>query len=212
MGSKTATANTGTRKENSPKRTFRRITATLSILDGDMFTSMCQTLTIPVNIVGVMGKGVAFRAKYQFPDVYVKYQNYCRSHQLEMGKPVLYKREASFDHELADEPSMIKNMNGETWFLLFPTKKHWKDQSKIADIEAGLQWIVTNYKKKEIKSLALPALGCGLGGLEWSNVGPLICQYLANLDIPVNLYLPAEHLIPDELIIPQFLLPKQRQL
>jgi hypothetical protein len=188
------------------------ITETLSVLDGDMFFSLLQTLTVSVNIVGVMGKGVASRAKYQFPDVYVKYQDYCRSHQLQMGKPVLYKREASFDHELADEPSMLKHMNGETWFLLFPTKKNWRDNSRIEDIETGLKWIVNNYEKEGIKSLALPALGCGLGGLEWAKVGPLLCQYLSKLNIPVHIYLPAEHPVPDELITPQFLLSKQKPL
>lgn len=188
------------------------VTSTLWIIDGDMFFSLCQTLTISVNIVGVMGKGVASRAKYQFPDVYVKYQDYCRNRQLKMGKPVLYKREVSFDHELADEPSMLKNGNGETWFLLFPTKRHWSEQSNIRDIEAGLKWIVDNYKENGIKSLALPALGCGLGGLKWEDVGPLICQYLADLDIPVNVYLPAEKFIADELITSEFLVSKQRKL
>ena len=184
----------------------RQITATLSVLDGDMFFSLAQTLTISVNIVGVMGKGVASRAKYQFPDVYVYYQDLCRNHHLKMGTPVLYKRELSFDCEFADEPSTLKSANGETWFLLFPTKKDWRDNSNIDDIEAGLKWIVQNYKKEGIKSLALPALGCGLGRLEWAQVGPLICQYLSKLNIPVSIFLPAEHQIPDEQITPEFLL------
>jgi O-acetyl-ADP-ribose deacetylase (regulator of RNase III) len=184
----------------------RQITPLLSVLDGDMFFSLAQTLTVSVNIVGVMGKGVASRAKYQFPDVYVHYQDLCRRRQLKMGTPVLYKRELSFDYEFADEPSTIKETNGETWFLLFPTKKHWSDKSNIRDIEAGLKWIVENYKKEGIKSLALPALGCGLGGLNWAQVGPLMCQYLSQLDIRVYIYLPEEHEVPDEQITPEFLL------
>lgn len=190
----------------------RQITSSFSVVDGDMFFSLAQTLTISVNTVGVMGKGVASRAKYQFPDVYVHYQDVCRSHKLKMGKPVIYKREGSFDYELADEPSTLKKVNAETWFLLFPTKKHWRDQSNIGDIEAGLRWIVENYKKEGIKSLALPALGCGLGRLDWAEVGPLICQYLSALDIPVCVYLPAEHEIPDKLISPEFLLSKRTHL
>lgn len=184
----------------------RQITPLLSVLDGDMFFSLAQTLTVSVNIGGIMGKGVASRAKYQFPDVYVHYQDLCRRNQLKMGTPVLYKRELSFDYEFADEPLTIKELNGETWFLLFPTKKHWSDNSDIRDVEAGLKWIVENYKKEGIKSLALPALGCGLGGLSWSQVGPLMCQYLAQLDIRVYIYLPEEHEIPDEQITPEFLL------
>ncbi len=185
---------------------IREITALLSVLDGDMFFSLAQTLTISVNIVGVMGKGVASRAKYQFPDVYVHYQDSCRKNELKMGTPVLYKRELSFDCEFADEPLTLKNINGETWFLLFPTKKHWRDNSQIKDIEAGLKWIVENYKKEGIKSIALPALGCGLGGLDWAQVGPLMCQYLSQLDIRVYIYLPAEHQVPDEQLTPKFLL------
>jgi len=190
----------------------RQITPTFSVADGDMFFSLAQTLTVSVNTVGIMGKGVASRAKYQFPDVYVYYQDVCRSHKLKIGKPVLYKREASFDYELADEPSTLENVNAETWFLLFPTKRHWRDDSRIEDIEAGLQWIVENYKKEGIRSLALPALGCGLGRLDWKDVGPLIRHYLGDLDIPVCVYLPAEHEIPDEHISPEFLLSKQTHL
>jgi hypothetical protein len=187
----------------------RQITPLLSVLDGDMFFSLAQTLTVSVNIVGIMGKGVASRAKYQFPDVYVHYQDLCRKRQLKMGLPALYKRELSFDCEFADEPSTIKQANGETWFLLFPTKNHWSDRSDIRDIEAGLKWLLENYKKEGIKSLALPALGCGLGGLKWCDCGPLMCQYLSKLDIPVYIYLPEEHEVPDEQITPEFLLGKK---
>jgi len=190
----------------------RKITPLLSVVDGDMFFSRAQTLTISVNTVGVMGKGVASRARYQFPDVYVRYQDLCRKRQLKMGKPVLYKREVSFDFEMADEPSTLTNPNAETWFLLFPTKKHWSDKSNISDIEAGLKWLVENYKKEGIKSLALPALGCGLGGLEWEDVGPMLVQYLSVLDIPVSIFLPAEKQIPDKLISPDFLLRKKGHL
>ena len=190
----------------------RGITPLLSVVDGDMFFSRAQTLTVSVNIVGVMGKGVASRAKYQFPDVYVRYQDLCRSRQLRMGKPVLYKREVSLDHEMADEPSTLTNANGETWFLLFPTKKHWRDRSNIGDIEAGLKWLVENCRKEGITSLALPALGCGLGGLEWDDVGPILVQYLSTLDIPVSIFLPAEKEIPNALISPDFLVRKKTHL
>jgi O-acetyl-ADP-ribose deacetylase (regulator of RNase III) len=188
----------------------RQITPLLSVLVGDMFFSRAQTLTVSVNIKGIMGKGVASRAKYQFPDVYVRYQDACRNGKLKMGKPWLYKREISTDCELADDPESLINPNGETWFLLFPTKKHWRDNSKIEDIEAGLVWLSKNYQKEGIKSLALPALGCGLGGLDWANVGPLLCKYLSTFEIPVCIYLPAEKRIPDYQVSSEFLLPKQR--
>jgi hypothetical protein len=181
------------------------LTPNLSLIEGDMLFSRLHTLTISVNIVGIMGKGLASRAKYQFPDVYVFYQDLCRKKILRMGKPYLYKRESSFDYELADEPSTLSNANLETWFLLFPTKRHWRERGDIHGIEEGLQWLVANYKKEGIKSLALPALGCGLGWLEWREVGPLLYRYLSTLEIPVWIYLPREKKVPDQELTKEFL-------
>jgi len=183
------------------------LTRNLSLVEGDMFFSRMQTLTISVNTVGVMGKGLASRTKYQFPDVYVVYQDLCRNKVLKMGKPYLYKRETSLDYILADEPERLTNANLGTWFLLFPTKRHWKEMADIKGIEEGLKWLV-NYKKQGIKSLSIPALGCGLGWLDWGTVGPLLCNCLQDLDISVNLYLPVEKKIPDEQLSKDFLLGK----
>lgn len=159
-----------------------------------------------VNCVGVMGKGLASRAKYQFPDVYVYYQDLCRKRILQMGKPRIYKRESSFDYELADEPSTLSGANSETQFLLFPTKQDWRERADIDGIEKGLQWLRDNYKNEGVKSLAIPALGCGLGRLDWRDVGPLMCKYLSSLDIPVWIYLPAERKISEEFLSKEFLL------
>lgn len=185
-----------------------RVTPHMFLVEGDMFFSNMQTLTVSVNTVGIMGKGLASRAKYQFPDVYVVYQDACRSKRLQMGKPYLYKRESFVDEELADEPSSLTSPNSTKWFLLFATKKHWRENSDIAGIEQGLQWIRGNYKTLGIESLAVPALGCGLGGLDWKDVGPLICQYLVTLDIPVAIYLPREKEIPHKYLTSKFLLGK----
>lgn len=186
-------------------RRHGRISPTLIWVDGDMFFSRMQTLTISVNIKGVMGKGLASRAKYQFPDVYVVYQDVCRRKVLRMGKPYLYKREVSLNQALADEPLLAED-NESKWFLLFPTKQDWRERSNIEDIEKGLQWIRDHYKTEGIKSLAIPALGCGLGGLEWREVGPLMCRYLAGLDIQVAIYLPQERQVPEEYLRAEFLL------
>ncbi len=183
------------------------LTRNLSLVSGDMFFSRLQTLTVSVNCVGVMGKGLASRAKYQFPDVYVKYQDVCRSKQLRMGQPFLYKRERSYEVELADHPSSFRNGNGNTWFLLFPTKGHWKEDSDIRGIEAGLLQVTRSWQHDRIRSLALPALGCGLGRLNWRDVGPLMCRFLCELPIPVWIYLPAERKVPEEQLTREFLLP-----
>jgi hypothetical protein len=182
------------------------LTERLSLVKGDMFFSGLQTLTVSVNCVGVMGKGLASRAKYQFPDVYVRYQDLCRQRVLRLGRPYLYKREVSFDHELADEPQTLSNANSDTWFLLFPTKGHWKEPADLKGIEDGLQWVQDSYLKEGVSQLAVPALGCGLGKLDWRQVGPLICSRLGTLDIPVQVYLPAERAIPDDLLTRNFLL------
>ncbi|MGC9000763.1 DarT ssDNA thymidine ADP-ribosyltransferase family protein [Caldisericum sp.] len=186
----------------------RRIPLTdhLSLVEGDMFFSRMQTLTISVNTIGVMGKGLASRAKYQFPDVYVKYQDLCKDKTLRMGKPYLYKREGSLDFILTDEAEKLTNLNLQTWFLLFPTKTDWRKKADLKGIEEGLDWLVQEYKKEDIKSLAIPALGCGLGRLTWGEVGPILCTYLSQLTIPVSLYLPLESKIPEDQLKPDFLI------
>lgn len=183
-----------------------RLTENLYLVEGDMFLSRMQTLTVSVNTIGVMGKGLASRAKYQFPDVYVFYQDLCRSGELKMGKPCLYKRESSLDFILSDEAERLTNINLQTWFLLFPTKTNWRFRADIKGIEEGLRWLLGNYRSEGIESLAIPALGCGLGWLEWGYVGPILCKYLSKMDIPVKLYLPMERRIPEEQLSREFLL------
>ncbi|NEP11471.1 MAG: DUF4433 domain-containing protein [Symploca sp. SIO2C1] len=187
-----------------------RIADKIAIVKGDMFFSRMQTLTVSVNCVGAMGKGLASTAKRRFPDVYVRYQDLCKKKQIMPGKPCLYKRESSVFDELYDDdylPLEAIEDNFPTWFLLFPTKNHWRNKSNIHDIERGLKWLVDNHQAQGIQSLALPALGCGLGGLDWYRVGPLMCKYLVLMkDIQVVIYLPTEREIPGEYLTPEFLL------
>jgi hypothetical protein len=181
------------------------VTPTLSLVGGDMFFSRMQTLTVSVNTVGIMGKGLASRAKYQFPDLYVRYQDVCRRGLLRMGVPYLYKRESSLHEELADDPGSFTDIQ-ETWFLLFATKTHWKNRADLDGIVQGLNWVRDNLETHGITSLAMPALGCGLGGLSWADVGPLMCRTLGTLGIPVWIYLPAEKAPPREWLTRSYLL------
>jgi O-acetyl-ADP-ribose deacetylase (regulator of RNase III) len=183
-----------------------RIPPNISLINGDMFFSEMQTLTVSVNLRGIMGKGLASRAKYQFPDVYVEYQDACRKKRLTAAKPYLYKREASLDEELADLGTPLNTANAVKWFLLFATKRKWRDNSRIEDIEAGLAWFRDHFAAEEIQSLAIPALGCGLGGLDWETVGPIMCRYLHNLEIPVAIYLPRERAIDPKFFTASYLL------
>jgi O-acetyl-ADP-ribose deacetylase (regulator of RNase III)/uncharacterized protein YwgA len=141
-------------------------------LIGDIFASEAQTLVNTVNCVGIMGKGVAAEFKKRFPEMYEDYSRRCERNQVRLGEPYLYR-------DLGG--AMIVN---------FPTKDHWRSPSRLADIERGLEIFVQHYKDWGITSVAFPPLGCGNGGLEWSEVGPLMYRMLGNLDINVEVYAP----------------------
>lgn len=185
-----------------------RLNERISLSKGDMFFSSMQTFTISVNLKGVMGRGLASRTKYQFPDAYVRYQDDCKSKKLQAGKPTLFKRGIRIEEELADDPSKLEpsGINGFRWFLFFPTKRHWRDDSRFEDIELSMQWLVENYKKQGIESIALPALGCGLGNLHWKDVGPMMCHYLNKMAITSCIYLPMEEQLEPDLLNAEYLL------
>ena len=180
----------------------------ISLIDGgDIFFSELQTLTVTVNLQGVMGKGLALRAREQFSDVYVEYEKACRSKKVRVGRPYVYKREASVADELTDFKiyrGQIKNPM--KWFLLFATKRHWRTNSRIEDIESGLRWVQDNFKKEGIQSLAMSALGCTNGSLDWADVAPLMCKYLHRINIPVEIYLPREYPIKPQHLTESYLL------
>ena len=119
-----------------------------------------------------MGKGIALEFKKRFPDVYTDYVDRCGHDQVRLGQPYLYK---SLVHQ---------------WALNFPTKDDWRMATRLEDIVRGLEYVLANYKKWGITSLAVPPLGCGQGQLEWRVVGPTLYEYLMKMDIPVELYAP----------------------
>lgn len=141
-------------------------------LIGDLFTSKALTLVNTVNCVGVMGKGVALEFKKRFPLLFEDYTERCQRKQVRLGEPYLYR--ASGDKEV----------------LNFPTKGHWRSPSRLSDIEAGLDYFVKHYESWGITSIAFPPLGCGNGGLEWAEVGPLVYGKLHRLPIDVEIYAP----------------------
>ena len=189
--------------------TYRnRISDRVSLSQGDMFFSNLQTFTISVNLQGVMGKGLASRTKYQFPDAYVRYQDDCRSKKLKVGQPTLFKRGIRIEEELADDAALLDStkLNGNRWFLFLATKRHWRHDSRFDDIEASMQWLLKNHKEQDIQSIALPALGCGLGNLHWKDVGPMMCYYLNQMTINSCIYLPMETDLIAEWLEPKYLL------
>jgi len=168
----------------------------LYIRDGDMFLSNMQTLTISVNCVGAMGRGQASMARYYFPELYETYRQLCAEKRLKLGEPHLCKLDMArglLDSQYAGEDK--------AWFLLFPTKQHFKDPASMNGIREGLDWFAQNYRSEGIRSIAFPALGCGLGWLKWRNVWPVMRERLIGIDIPVEVYLPSDPYIPDSEIL-----------
>lgn len=143
----------------------------IAFVDGDILKSNMQTLVNPVNTSGVMGAGLARRFRDAYPDMYRRYVRVCATGQFVPGKLLIYR-------------------GNNHWILNFPTKINPSDDSRIEYIEAGLDKLVSAWRDHGITSLAFPALGCGLGKLQWSEVQPLMTDYLATLPIPVEIYYP----------------------
>jgi O-acetyl-ADP-ribose deacetylase (regulator of RNase III)/uncharacterized protein YwgA len=141
-------------------------------LIGDLFDSKAQTLVNTVNCVGVMGKGIALEFKKRFPAMFDDYLLRCDRKEVRLGEPYLYK-------DLLG--ARIVN---------FPTKDHWRSPSRLQDIEAGLEFLAHHSAEWGISSLAMPPLGCGNGGLEWAEVGPLIYRKLHEIPVDVEVYAP----------------------
>jgi len=141
-------------------------------LIGDMFNSNAQTLVNTVNCVGVMGKGVALKFKERFPEMFNDYVRRCEQKAVKLGEPYVY-----------DDRSGVKIIN-------FPTKDHWRSPSRLRDIEHGLDFLVQHHSDWNITSMSMPPLGCGNGGLEWSEVGPLIYWKLHGLPLDIEVYAP----------------------
>jgi O-acetyl-ADP-ribose deacetylase (regulator of RNase III) len=139
---------------------------------GDLFSSSATVLVNPVNCVGVMGAGLAQVFRQKYPDMVNMYQHECWFNDLCPGKLYIW-----------DDPSGITVVN-------FPTKVHWKQPSEYAYIELGLFALRDYLEIKDPVSVAIPALGCGLGGLEWDRVVPMIKEYLSDLPAKIEVFCP----------------------
>ncbi|MCR5824301.1 MAG: macro domain-containing protein [Lachnospiraceae bacterium] len=142
----------------------------LKYVEGNLFGSPAQVLVNTVNTVGVMGKGIALEFKKRYPEMFNEYKEQCDKHRLVVGKLMLWYEP---DH----------------WLLLFPTKEHWRNPSKLEYIEKGLMAFTRKYADYNISSIAFPKLGCGNGELDWNDVKPLMEKYLKDLPIDVFIYL-----------------------
>ena len=139
----------------------------IEFIKGNLLSAKAEALVNTVNTVGVMGKGIALQFRETFPENYKFYKKACKQGKVQIGKMLVY------DNGQFVNPRYIIN---------FPTKRHWRERSKIEEVEAGLIDLQNVIRGYGIKSIAVPPLGCGSGGLEWNVVRPLIVDSLSQFD------------------------------
>jgi len=145
---------------------------------GDLLNASVEALVNTVNTVGVMGKGLALQFKRLFPENFRAYAAACKRGEVAIGR------------------MFVTEMTGPTqprYLINFPTKKHWRDPSQLEYVHAGLIALVGEIRARGIRSIAVPPLGCGNGGLAWSDVKPLIEHAMAELpEVRVVVFAPSE--------------------
>lgn len=134
---------------------------------GDMFAEEAEALVNTVNCVGVMGRGVALQFKRAYPSNFKAYAARCKRGEMKPGRVFVFETGSGVP------PQYIIN---------FPSKRHWRGKSRIEDIESGLQSLVQEIRERDIRSVAIPPLGTGLGGLDWSLVRSRIIEAFNKLD------------------------------
>ena len=134
---------------------------------GNIITADAEALVNTINCVGVMGRGIALQFKKAFPDNFRAYREACARGEVNPGRMFV------FDTGTLANPRCIIN---------FPTKRHWHGNSRIEDINAGLKDLIKVIRERGIRSIAIPPLGCGLGGLAWDDVRPRIEKAFRSLD------------------------------
>ena len=144
---------------------------TLSYIMGNILDASTEAVVVPVNCKGVSGAGLAKQFKREHPYWFMNYHTWCYEDKSGIGKLHLYLE-----------------MGTPKWIISFPTKKHWINPSHICYIICGLEELVEKIIQKKIRSIAIPKLGCGLGGLEWKDVNALFKEYLSNLDTDIYIY------------------------
>ena len=157
----------------------------VEIHEGNILDAMAEALVNTVNTVGVMGKGIALQFRQAFPDNYEFYRQACKRHEVQPGRMLVYSTNRF------ENPHYIVN---------FPTKRHWKGRSTIQDIDTGLVALVNDIRRLGIRSIAIPPLGCGNGGLDWHIVRPRIVKALEAVpEVRVLLYQSSGAPSPDEM-------------
>ena len=148
----------------------------IELTSGDILKDEADAIVNTVNCVGVMGRGIALQFKNAWPKNFKAYEAACARKELQPGRMFI------FETGQLTTPRYIVN---------FPTKRHWRGNSRIEDIESGLVALVSDIESHGIRSIAIPPLGAGLGGLDWDDVRPLIEKHLSPLaGVTVRIYEP----------------------
>ena len=143
---------------------------------GNLLAADADALVNTVNTEGVMGKGIALQFKKAYPAMYDAYRRAAKSGEVHLGSMHVWP---------------TGQMTGPRYIINFPTKGHWKSRSRLKDIESGLLDLVKTIAELRITSIALPPLGCGNGGLKWTDVHPRIVEAFKELpDVHVLLFAP----------------------
>src|SRR5665213_2229152 len=143
---------------------------------GNLLEDSAEALVNTVNCVGFMGKGIALQFKRAFPDNFSEYAKACRADRLVPGTMLIHR---------------TGKLVNPLYVINFPTKRHWRGKSRLDDIKSGLIALVSDIRRLGIRSVAVPPLGCGNGGLNWQTVRPLIEKAFGELpDVDVRLYAP----------------------
>ncbi|WP_449060419.1 type II toxin-antitoxin system antitoxin DNA ADP-ribosyl glycohydrolase DarG [Planomonospora algeriensis] len=150
-----------------------RAGALITETSGNLLKDDAQALINTVNTVGVMGKGIALQFKRAFPEVFAAYTSACTEGRIQPGRIF-----------------PVRLRGSDRWVLNFPTKRHWRQPSRMEDIRTGLDDLVRVLTELDLRSVAVPPLGCGNGGLPWADVRPLILEKLGDLDLDIRLYSP----------------------
>ena len=146
-------------------------------VNGNLLTADVDALVNTVNTVGVMGKGIAYQFRRAFPAMFDEYRQAAKAGEIHLGRMHIWRNEG---------------LTSPRYVINFPTKRHWKSPSRLADIESGLADLTKVLSNLDIRSVAVPPLGCGNGGLNWNDVEPIILKAFASLpNLDVRLYLPA---------------------
>lgn len=159
----------------------------IQYITGNILDSDAQALVNTVNTMGVMGKGIALQFKKAYPNNFKAYEKASKNEEVKVGKMFV-----TLDSNTT---------TGERTIINFPTKTNWRKPSEYKYIEDGLENLVVVIKERKIKSIAIPPLGAGNGGLNWEKVKKLIAQKLEHLDIHIYVYEPTlkiqEHLMKE---------------